>query len=133
MAHIVDAIMVTLGLDTSKYTAQAENAIKTDARLEKSLDGVEKKGGTVSKNFEGLANAVKGAAKVFASLAAATGIIRFLQNVAEETRQANEEMLKLQASLGLTAEKINGMRGAGAALGGTAEGMTNSMKGLNNF
>ena len=131
MAHIVDAIMVTLGLDTSKYTAQAENAIKTDARLEKSLDGVEKKGGAVSKNFEGLANAVKGAAKVFASLAAATGIIRFLQNVAEETRQANEEMLKLQASLGLTAEKINGMRGAGAALGGTAEGMTNSMKGLN--
>lgn len=131
MAHIVDAIMVTLGLDTSKYTAQAENAIKTDARLEKSLDGVEKKGGAVSKNFEGLANAVKGAAKVFASLAAATGIIRFLQNVAEETRQANEEMLKLQASLGLTAEKINGMRGAGAALGGTAEGMTNSMKVLN--
>lgn len=131
MAHIVDAIMVTLGLDTSKYTAQAENTIKTDARLEKSLDGVEKKGGAVSKNFEGLANAVKGAAKVFASLAAATGIIRFLQNVAEETRQANEEMLKLQASLGLTAEKINGMRGAGAALGGTAEGMTNSMKGLN--
>ena len=131
MAHIVDAIMVTLGLDTSKYTTQAENAIKTDARLEKSLDGVEKKGGAVSKNFEGLANAVKGAAKVFASLAAATGIIRFLQNVAEETRQANEEMLKLQASLGLTAEKINGMRGAGAALGGTAEGMTNSMKGLN--
>ena len=131
MAHIVDAIMVTLELDTSKYTAQAENAIKTDARLEKSLDGVEKKGGAVSKNFEGLANAVKGAAKVFASLAAATGIIRFLQNVAEETRQANEEMLKLQASLGLTAEKINGMRGAGAALGGTAEGMTNSMKGLN--
>jgi len=131
VAHIVDAIMVTLGLDTSKYTAQAENAIKTDTRLEKSLDGVEKKGGAVSKNFEGLANAVKGAAKVFASLAAATGIIRFLQNVAEETRQANEEMLKLQASLGLTAEKINGMRGAGAALGGTAEGMTNSMKGLN--
>lgn len=131
MAHIVDAIMVTLGLDTSKYTAQAENAIKTDTRLEKSLDGVEKKGGSVSKNFEGLAKAVKGAAKVFASLAAATGIIRFLQNVAEETRQANEEMLKLQASLGLTAEKINGMRGAGAALGGTAEGMTNSMKGLN--
>lgn len=131
MAHIVDAIMVTLELATSKYTAQAENAIKTDARLEKSLDGVEKKGGAVSKNFEGLANAVKGAAKVFASLAAATGIIRFLQNVAEETRQANEEMLKLQASLGLTAEKINGMRGAGAALGGTAEGMTNSMKSLN--
>ena len=131
MAHIVDAIMVTLGLDTSKYTAQAENAIKTDARLEKSLDGVEKKGGAVSKNFEGLANTVKGAAKVFASLAAATGIIRFLQNVAEETRQANEEMLKLQASLGLTAEKINGMRGAGAALGGTAEGITNSMKSLN--
>ena len=133
MATVVDAIFVTLGLDTSKYTAQAENAIKTDARLEKSLDGVEKKGDAVSKNFEGLANAVKGAAKVFASLAAATGIIRFLQNVAEETRQANEEMLKLQASLGLTAEKINGMRGAGAALGGTAEGMTNSMKGLNNF
>lgn len=131
MATVVDAIFVTLGLDTSKYTTQAENAIKTDARLEKSLDGVEKKGGAVSKNFEGLAKAVKGAAKVFASLAAATGIIRFLQNVAEETRQANEEMLKLQASLGLTAEKINGMRGAGAALGGTAEGMTNSMKGLN--
>lgn len=131
MATVVDAIFVTLGLDTSKYTAQAENAIKTDARLEKSLDGVEKKGGTVSKNFEGLAKAVKSAAKVFASLAAATGIIRFLQNVAEETRQANEEMLKLQASLGLTAEKINGMRGAGAALGGTAEGITNSMKGLN--
>lgn len=131
MATVVDAIFVTLGLDTSKYTTQAENAIKTDTRLEKSLDGVEKKGGAVSKNFEGLANAVKGAAKVFASLAAATGIIRFLQNVAEETRQANEEMLKLQASLGLTAEKINGMRGAGAALGGTAEGMTNSMKGLN--
>lgn len=131
MATVVDAIFVTLGLDTSKYTAQAENAIKTDTRLEKSLDGVEKKGGAVSKNFEGLANAVKGAAKVFASLASATGIIRFLQNVAEETRQANEEMLKLQASLGLTAEKINGMRGAGAALGGTAEGMTNSMKGLN--
>ena len=131
MAHIVDAIMVTLGLDTSKYTTQAENAIKTDARLEKSLDKVEKKGGEVSKNFQGLAKAVQGAAKVFASLAAATGIIRFLQNVAEETRQANEEMLKLQASLGLTAEKINGMRGAGAALGGTAEGMTNSMKSLN--
>ena len=131
MAHIVDAIMVTLGLDTSKYTTQAENAIKTDERLEKSLDKVEKKGGEVSKNFEGLAKAVKSAAKVFASLAAATGIVRFLQNVAEETRQANEEMLKLQASLGLTAEKINGMRGAGAALGGTAEGMTNSMKSLN--
>ena len=35
--------MVTLGLDTSKYTTQAETAIKTDTRLEKSLDGVEKK------------------------------------------------------------------------------------------
>ncbi len=131
MAHIVDAIMVTLGLDTSKYTAQADNAIKTDEKLEKSLDKVEKKGNSVSQNFEGLANAVKGAAKVFSSLAAATGIVRFLQNVAEETRQANEEMLKLQSSLGLTAEKINGMRGAGAALGGTAEGMTSSMKTLN--
>ena len=107
MAHIVDAIMVTLGLDTSKYTAQAESAIKTDARLEKSLDGVEKKGTAVSKNFAGLAKAVQGAVKVFASLATATGIVKFLQNVAEETRQANEEMLKLQASLGLTAEKIN--------------------------
>lgn len=130
-AHIVDAIMVTLGLDTSKYTAQAESAIKTDDKLEKSLDKVEKKGSSVSQNFEGLATAVKGAARVFASLAAATGIVKFLKDVAEETRRANEEMLKLQASLGLTAEKINGMRGAGAALGGTAEGMTNSMKGLN--
>ena len=88
MAHIVDAIMVTLGLDTSKYTAQADNAIKTDEKLEKSLDKVEKKGNSVSQNFEGLANAVKGAAKVFSSLATATGIVRFLQNVAEETRQA---------------------------------------------
>lgn len=131
MATVVDAIFVTLGLDTSKYTTQAENAIKTDERLEKSLDKVEKKGTDVSKNFDGLSKAVKSATRVLASLAAATGIIRFLQSVAEETRQANEEMLKLQASLGLTAEKINGMRGAGAALGGTAEGMTNSMKGLN--
>lgn len=129
--HIVDAIMVTLRLDTSKYTTQAESAIKTDDKLEKSLDKVEKKGSSVSQNFEGLATAVKGAARVFASLAAATGIVKFLKDVAEETRRANEEMLKLQASLGLTAEKINGMRGAGAALGGTAEGMTNSMKGLN--
>lgn len=131
MAHIVDAIMVTLGLDTSKYTGEAEKAIKTDERLEKSLDKVEKKGDSVSQNFEGLAKAVQGAVRVFTQLAAATGVIKFLKDVAEETRQANEEMLKLQASLGLTAEKINGMRGAGAALGGTAEGMTNSMKGLN--
>ena len=139
MAHIVDAIMVTLGLDAAAFNRAAKEAEKTQNELIKSFEGSEDAAKEFKEELADLKKEIEEANKrkaeaarklksfILATIDAAKNVYLF----ALECAGLNDELIRLESSLGISTQKINGMRGAGAALGGTAEGMTNSMKSLN--
>lgn len=116
--HIVDALVVTLGLDTSNYD-------KGKKKVEKDTDDLAKKS---SKLEDGILSLGKGFARFFASISASNALV----SLAKQVSQANDELNFLSHQLGISTGQIKAFQGAAEASGGSAQGMTNSMKGLNN-
>ena len=143
--NIIERLFIEVGLDFSKLASEADKAIATSNKLEGSLSGTEKASGKANKALSDLAkgkakastgaeNLAKGltkAAKVltgfFATLMTATGLNKLIN----EVQQANNELYFLEKNLGMSAQSIKSWQNAAAASGGTAEGMTASLKGLN--
>ena len=142
--NIIERLFIEVGLDFSKLASEADKAIATSNKLEGSLSGTEKASGKANKALgdlakgkakasagaENLAKGLTKAAKVltgfFATLMAATGLNKLIN----EVQQANNELYFLEKNLGMSAQSIKSWQNAAAASGGTAEGMTASLKGL---
>ena len=116
--HIVDALVVTLGLDTSNYD-------KGKKKVEKDTDDLAKKS---SKLEDSVLSLGKGFARFFASIKASTALLGMIEDVAK----ANDELNFLSHQLGMSTTQIKAFQNAASASGGSAQGMTNSMKSLNN-
>lgn len=142
--NIIERLFIEVGLDFSKLASEADKAIATSNKLEGSLSGTEKASGKANKALgdlakgkakasagaENLAKGLTKAAKVltgfFATLMAATGLNKLIN----EVQQANNELYFLEKNLGMSAQSIKSWQNAAAASGGTAEGMTATLKGL---
>lgn len=115
--NIVESIIVKLGLDGSQYNREAEKAKKSNDSLNKSVGETDK---VVSK--------VTGTiAKWFSLLAVGTGVLKMIDQV----QKLNDELYFLERNLGMSSSTIKNWQGAAGAMGGSAQGMTESIKSLN--
>ena len=115
--NIVESIIVKLGLDGSQYNREAEKAKSNNDKLNKSVSETDKIVGNVTKTL----------ARWFSVAAAATGILRMVDQV----QKLNDELYHLERNLGMSASTIKNWQGAAGAMGGSAQGMTESIKSLN--
>lgn len=130
-ANTVEQIFVELLLNAKGYSKDADDAIKKSDKLEGGLKDVEKQSAQTNKGLiqltTGLGKVLKGIAGLATVIAAGTGLLR----LAEEARKANDELNFLSQNLGMSAQNVKAWQGAAAAMGGSAQGMTNDMKNLN--
>ncbi|ASJ78900.1 lysozyme-like domain protein [Acinetobacter phage AbP2] len=115
--NIVESIIVKLGLDGSQYNREAEKAKSNNDKLNKSVSETDKAVSTVTGTIT----------RFFGILAAATGILRMVDQV----QKLNDELYHLERNLGMSASTIKNWQGAAGAMGGSAQGMTESIKSLN--
>ena len=115
--NVVETILVKLGLDGSEYNRDADKAVKTNEKLNKS----------VKKTDQVVSATGKTLAKFFSAIAVATGISKLIDEVAK----LNDELYHLEKNLGMSSQSIKAWQGAAGAMGGSADGMTSSMKSLN--
>lgn len=115
--NIVESIIVKLGLDGSQYNQEADKAVKKNQTLNKSVGETDKVVGAVTKTV----------AKWFSALAVATGVAKMIDQV----QKLNEELFHLEKNLGMSSQTIKNWQGAAGAMGGSAQGMTESIKTLN--
>jgi len=115
--NIVESIIVKLGLDGSQYNREAEKAKKSNDDLNKSVSETDKVVGNVTKTL----------AKWFSVMAVATGVAKMI----DEVQRLNDELFHLERNLGMSASTIKNWQGAAGAMGGSAQGMTESIKSLN--
>lgn len=115
--NIVESIIVKLGLDGSQYNREADKAVGKNKKLTESVSETDKVVGNVTKTL----------ARWFSVAAAATGLIKLVDQV----QQLNDELYFLERNLGMSSQTIKNWQGAASAMGGSAQGMTESMKSLN--
>lgn len=115
--NVVETILVKLGLDASSYNQDADKAVKKNEKLNKSIGETDKIVGTVGKTL----------GRFFGVIAAATGISKLIDDV----QRLNDELYHLEKNLGMSSTTIKAWQGAAGAMGGSADGMTSSMKSLN--
>lgn len=115
--NIVEAIFVKLGIDASQYNREADKAIGQNNKLNKSVSDTDKAVSTVTKTL----------AKWFSVMAVATGVAKMI----DEVQKLNDELFFLEKNLGMSASSIKNWQGAAGAMGGSAQGMTESIKSLN--
>ncbi|MBI0133472.1 phage tail tip lysozyme [Snodgrassella sp. W8132] len=142
--NIVEQMLVELGLDASKYTAQADKAEKKNQALEKSLDKTEKASKQagkaneelakkyhssieqIAKMGQELAKVTKELTKFFGAIIGSTGLFK----LANDAAHANMEVSKLSGQLGMATASITDWQNAAGAFGGSAQGITASLTGI---
>lgn len=129
--HIVEAIAVQLGLDAKSYNTEADKAIRTGDKLEEKLGDVEKQGASLNEQFVGLSKSIAGATKILGGLFSTIVVSAGLSKLISDVQKVNNELFFLEKNLSMSARTIKAWQGAATAGGGSAEGMTSSMKGLN--
>lgn len=115
--NIVESIIVRLGLDGSQYNSEAKKAKDSNDKLNKSVSETDQVVGKVTGTI----------AKWFSILAVGTGVLKMIDQV----QKLNDELFFLEKNLGMSATTIKSWQGAASAMGGTANGMTDSIKSLN--
>lgn len=143
--NIIERLFIEVGLDFTKMAADADKAIAKNDKLEKSLEGAEDASKKANKAFgemsKGQKEVLKGAAELgktiatvtkaatgfFSSILVSTGMNKLIQDV----QKANNELYFLEKNLGLSARTIKSWQNVAQMSGGSAEGMTASMQGLN--
>lgn len=115
--NIVESIIVKLGLDGSQYNREADKAVGKNKKLTESVSETDKVVGNVTKTL----------ARWFSVAAAATGLVKLVDQV----QKLNDELYFLERNLGMSSQTIKNWQGAASAMGGSAQGMTESIKTLN--
>ena len=117
MATIIDALLITLGLDASNFkkgAAQAEKSTKDTA------ESVRKSAGEMTAS---LAEVGRGVAKLFLEFETAAGFIKWLGNL----NRGEAELGRTAANLGISAHELNKWGLASELAGGKAEDMQNAL------
>ena len=129
--NIVEQMLVELGLDASKYTAQADKAVKTNKQLEKSLTDTEKASKETEKAQKKLGEETEKAANRFnlfeTTLLRATGLEKWVNDVVD----AEDAAKSLAANLGLSQDALTKWQNAAKNAGGDGKGIVGLFEKLN--
>lgn len=126
-ATIIDALVVELGLDPSKFTKGQEAALasfkKTQEQAKKTADDIEDR----SKKAEIFVTKLRGSIlTLFAAFTAGRGLKDFAENITATDAGLGRLAVTLDSNVGVLAA----WRGAATLLGGTAAGVQSSIQNL---
>jgi hypothetical protein len=128
MASIIDALVVELSLDTTKFSEGQKKAVDSLRALEQ---GAQKHMDPVQKGFDNIVGTMKELQgrllAVGALIAAGLGFNRLTQ----EVTKANTELGYLSKTLGISAQDLSAWENAGRTVGATADEMKGSIAAVN--
>jgi hypothetical protein len=123
MPTVIDALIVTLGLDAKEFTKGQREALdafrKTQDESVKGGKSIEEQS---KKSMDALGGIKMQAVELFAVLAGGKGAVEFFKGLSE----AGASLGRLSRNIGVSASVINAWQGAARLFGGTAEGMAES-------
>lgn len=127
MATVIDALVVTLGLDPSGFTKGQKEASAAVARTKNEATGaakeMEARGAQAAEFFGKIRNAAIGLFAVF------TGASSF-QQFARQTTTNDAALSRLSRNLGLSTRELSAWQGAVERTGGSAAALDGSLSGL---
>lgn len=125
--NIVDALVVTLGLDASgfkKGQKEAEAALdKTKEAANKNAKEIEKSSSLAADSIKKIRNEVLGLAAAFLSVSAIKGFV-------ETVTRSDAALGRMAQNVGMSVADLSAWEGAAKRAGGSAEGMAASIKGI---
>lgn len=151
MATVIDTLFLELGIDSSKFSGEAEKAEKQYDRLERSVSKVEKAEKNAAKttkensearrksvvdtqkadvSMQGLLKTVNASIKGFAAF---TGLLlgaSGLSKLALDAAKANRELDTTAKNLGMARKELSAWQGVAEMAGESANGMSSYMKTL---
>lgn len=127
MATIIDALVVMLSLDSSKFQKgqkDAQNALKnTRDSAQKTAKGMEEDGKKAAEFFSKLRNE---AIALTAALVGANGVKSFVANMVT----GDAALGRMSKNVGMSVESLSAWEQIAARSGGSAEGMAGSIKNI---
>ena len=144
MATVIDTLFMELGIDSSKFSREAKQAVsklddmteafeKAEAKTGKSGKGLDKHAEKVKQNVkqaknltEAMGKVAKGAAALFALVTGSNALDKLIREAAE----ANVQLDNLSRNIGMNRDQLQAWGGMAEMAGGSAEGMKGSLAGL---
>ena len=144
MATVIDTLFMELGIDSSKFSREARQAVsklddmteafeKAEAKTGKSGKGLDKHAEKVKQNVkqaknltEAMGKVAKGAAALFALVTGSNALDKLIREAAE----ANVQLDNLSRNIGMSRNQLQAWGGMAEMAGGSAEGMKGSLAGL---
>lgn len=144
MATVIDTLFMELGIDSSKFSREAKQAVsklddmteafeKAEAKTGKSGKGLDKHAEKVKQNVkqaknltEAMGKVAKGAAALFAIVTGSNALDKLIREAAE----ANVQLDNLSRNIGMSRNQLQAWGGMAEMAGGSAEGMKGSLAGL---
>ncbi|OAM17026.1 hypothetical protein A7P85_04495 [Eikenella corrodens] len=144
MATVIDTLFMELGIDSSKFSREAKQAVsklddmteafeKVEAKTGKSGKGLDKHAEKVKQNVkqaknltEALGKVVKGTAALFALVTGSNALDKLIR----ETTEANVQLDNLSRNIGMSRNQLQAWGGMAEMAGGQADAMRGSLAGL---
>ncbi|OAM44397.1 hypothetical protein A7Q03_08515 [Eikenella sp. NML99-0057] len=144
MATVIDTLFMELGIDSSKFSREAKQAVsklddmteafeKAEAKTGKSGKGLDKHAEKVKQNVkqvknltEALGKVAKGAAALFALVTGSNALDKLIR----ETTEANVQLDNLSRNIGMSRSQLQAWGGMAEMVGGQADAMKGSLAGL---
>lgn len=127
MANIIDALVVTLGLDASGFKTGTRQVDESLDRTRKGTDRTAKEIEASGKRAAQFVNRLKAEfIGLFATITAGKGLANFISDSVSGTAALG----RMAANLNMSARELDGWSKAAEAFGGTAQGVQSSMQGI---
>jgi hypothetical protein len=127
MAHVLDAFITTLDLDSKSFKKGAQDSEKDLTHLQKTTEETAthmKEQGAKAKEFYG--ELIMKASELFAILAGGKELKEFIAH----TMEADLSTGRLAKNIGLTVEELGTWQGAATLAGGSADGFNQTVKSM---
>lgn len=124
---IIDALIVELGLDTSKFTASQKAGVRQLTELEKAGDKAEKSTKKIEKSSKEAARGIDNLSRTVTSFLAIIGGTVALKSWISDFIESNAQLDRLSKNLGLSVPTISAWSNATEKLGGSAQALQGTL------
>ena len=134
--HIVDSLILELGIDLSRFERQAKKAEQAQKKLEesgkkaeKAAQSSEKQHKKTAEQMDKLGKTASGLVRILGHLGIALGALGLLR-LASDAAAANQQLENLSRNLGMSRKELQAWQGAATMAGGIEQGLTGYMQKL---
>lgn len=122
-ATVIDALIITLGLDPASLNKEQQAAVKKLNELDKAADKTEKSVGKIDKSSKKTAESIHGLSRTVTSFLAIIGGTVAIKSFVQDFIDTNAQLDRLSKNLGIGVSTISAWGNASEKLGGSAQGL----------